>query len=99
MNPLRVVKMVLRSLCALLDIICMDALHSATPIGVWEVRILGFDHTPRYHLYEEVLVVCHRGAMGRNVMEFLPIRFLLMNWNNLHFTSLQDQDSGFNHFH
>ena len=25
----------------------MNCLHPAIPVGVWELRILGFDHTPR----------------------------------------------------
>ncbi|KAI4823261.1 hypothetical protein KUCAC02_011858 [Chaenocephalus aceratus] len=33
-------------LCALLDIICMDTLHPAIPVGFWELRILGFDRPP-----------------------------------------------------
>ena len=84
--------MVLRSLCALLDIICMDALHSATPIGVWEVRILGFDHTPRYHLCEEFLVVRHRGAelsdgKKRDGVSSYPFPIGELEESSLHLTS------------
>jgi len=84
-------------LCALLYIICMDSLHPAIPVGVRELKILGFDHPPRcpecVARSEEWLVISQRrGELsdGEKRDSVYSCLFPVCKWKNLHFSSSQD---------
>ena len=69
------------NLRALFDIICMDTLNPAIPVWVLKVRILGFDHPsccPECIRCEECVTEEESSVMGRNVMEFIPLYFSLL---------------------
>lgn len=85
------------NLCAQLCIVCIDSLHPAIPVGVWELGVRGFDHPPRclecVSKSEEWLVMCQRERELRNGEKHDGVYSCLFpvdQWKNFHFSSCHD---------